>query len=94
MEYDAVMRFLETKVNDVKLETAQIGDIFIKQLQGNEATNLRIIRVIMPIGYGHMVRFDIVASFGIQSAVIRNTMFYQKGDKEAEQKALDGDYAT
>jgi len=88
MGYDKVMRHLETK----QLENGhvQTGDIFIKLLSGNSDTAVRGIRVIMPIGYDHMVRFDVVVSVAFRNVIMQNAMFYKRGDKTAEKEALDG----
>lgn len=72
-------------MNDV-----QIGDVFIKHLAGNEDTAARRFRVIMPIGYNMMVRFDVAVSLGMEIASLRNTLFYKRGDKEQEELALNG----
>jgi len=68
----------------------QIGDVFIKLLAGNENTAVRVIRVIMPIGFRHMVRLNVAISFGTESAIVNSVMFYEIGDKDAEREALDG----
>jgi hypothetical protein len=74
-------------------DTAQLGDIFIKEISGSGKVAVRAIRVIMPIGTNFMVKFDIVAVNDRKVVEVWGIMFYKRGDRYNEEKALDGDLA-
>jgi len=70
-----------------------VGDTYIEELRGNENTDVRVVRIIQPIGFGWMIRVDLVMSKSIGNAATRRVLIYQRGDKAMEQKALEGDRA-
>lgn len=70
-----------------------VGNTYIEELRGNENTDVRVVRIIQPIGFGWMIRVDLVMAKSIGSATVSNTLVYQVGDRRLEREALEGDRA-
>ena len=68
----------------------QVGDIFISERIAMGEKQFRT-RMIKPVIGMVMVRFDIDIDLIYKRCEISNVMFYKRGDKYAESRAIDGD---
>jgi len=69
----------------------QIGDAYLEELKSAVDLGELKTRVIKPVTLFMMLRFDVLILVHQKKVEVINVMFYRKGDREAEKRALQGD---
>jgi len=70
---------------------AQLGSTYIEEITNELESEVITLRIIKPLVKDLMTRFDVLIVTEKRSVEIINIIFYRRGNKEMEERALQGD---